>query len=569
MTNTTTLKTVASGAAAALAILAATGPAAAQGDQPAVERGGFAILRGADTLVVERFVRASAALQGELTFRGAPKVGYYMTVAPGEMVQSLTLSVYAPGAATDAPPVQVVPMAFRGDTVVARAPQGVQRIPTRYGAIPLLNNSIAMTELFARRARGMGGAGEIPLFATAGGSTIGVKVTPIGADSLVMDIGPQQHRFAVDALGRVLGGEIPSAHLRIVRLGADAAKDLVLAPPADVEPPKPDYSAPPGAPYTAAEVTVAGPGGITLGGTLTMPKGAGPFPAVVTITGSGQQDRDEFIPLAGGVRLFRQLADTLSRRGIAVLRLDDRGLGASGGDPATSTSADFADDTRAAVAYLRARKDIDGARIGLVGHSEGGLIAPMVAATDARIRAIVVMAGPASRGIEISKAQNRYMIERMSVSPAQKDSLYALAVKQLDAMDGALPWTRFWLAYDPAPAARRVKAATLIVQGETDRQVPAGEAGKLAGLIRSGGNMDVTVRMLPSVNHLFLADSDGDFAGYDKLPSPLVAPSVLGVVADWLAAKLGAAAPRPQDRTRPPRPSLPRRTIWSDARARP
>jgi hypothetical protein len=273
-----------------------------------------------------------------------------------------------------------------------------------------------------------------------------------------------------------------------------------------------------------------------------MPTNArGPVPAVVTITGSGQQDRDELIPIAGGIRLFRQVADTLSRRGIAVLRLDDRGLGASGGDPRTATSADFADDIRAALAYLRTRRDIDGTRLGLVGHSEGGAIAPMIAATDPKLKAMVVMAGPGEPGIEISMAQNKYILERdTTLTPAKRDSVLRAARASLDPAKQTIPWVKFWMSYDPAPTARRVTAATLILQGATDRQVPVDQAEKLAALIRAGGNRDVTVRVIPATNHLFIADPTGDFNAYDKLPTNNVSASVLGPLADWLVLKLGA-----------------------------
>jgi hypothetical protein len=512
--------------------------------QPQAERGGFAILRGADTLVVERFVRGPAALQGSLRVRGAPRQDYFVALGPGGLVQSFTLSAWMPGAADSTPPAQRIPMRVIGDTVVAQTPSGTQRIPTRFGAVPVLNNSFALIEIFTRRARAGGGNGEFPFLAVAGGQTLSATVSAVGADSAVFVVAGQVNRLAVDAAGRILGGTV--GPFRVVRLGPDAAAGMSLVPPTDVAITPPDYSAPAGAPYTAEDVRVPGPHGITLGGTLIRPTGVGPFPAIVTISGSGQQDRDEFIPLAGGIRLFRQVADTLGRRGIAVLRLDDRGVGASTGDAPSSTTADFADDIRAAVAYLRTRRDIDGTRIGLLGHSEGGIIAPMVASTDAGIRAVILLAAPASKGADISKAQNRYAIDRMpKLSAAQRDSLYAVAVTQIDGTVSDNPWVRWWMQYDPAPAARAVKVPALIVHGATDRQVPASEAEKLAALIRSSGNADVTVRVLPGVNHLFVADTSGDFTKYNSLPTNLVEPGVLGAIADWAAQKLGTPFRRP------------------------
>jgi hypothetical protein len=224
-----------------------------------------------------------------------------------------------------------------------------------------------------------------------------------------------------------------------------------------------------------------------------------------------------------------------------VLRLDDRGIGASGGDPMLATSADFADDIRAALAFLRTRRDIDGSRLALVGHSEGGAIAPMIAATDSKLKAIVVMAGPGESGLEISMAQNRYILERDStLTPAKRDSMLRAARATLDPAKQTIPWVKFWMSYDPAPVARKVKAATLILQGATDRQVPAEQAEKLAALIRAGGNRDVTVRVIPNTDHLFIEDPTGDFNAYDKLPTNRVSANVLGPLADWLALKLSA-----------------------------
>ena len=164
--------------------------------------------------------------------------------------------------------------------------------------------------------------------------------------------------------------------------------------------PKPDYSAPADAPYTAEDVMVKTPAGFTLAGTLTLPKGASrskPVPAIVTITGSGPEDRDEDIGLPG-YQPFRQIADSLGRHGIAVLRMDDRGTGASGGTFKGATSADFAEDIRAGLAYLRTRPEIRADRLGVLGHSEGAIIAPMVAEKEPTLRAIVLLAGIAEPG---------------------------------------------------------------------------------------------------------------------------------------------------------------------------
>jgi hypothetical protein len=509
--------------------------------QQVPDRGALIIHRGADTVVVDRFIRDADTLKGSVSIKGQARIDYLALLGPNETIRALSMAVFGPNAEANAQPLTRVRMAMQGDSVVAETPAGIQRVGTKAGAIPMFNNALAMTELFTRRARATGGVADIPYFATNGGSTLDVAVRPLSTDSVTVTIAGQVERFRIDAAGRILGGVIAGTTLEFARLGAEAASGLEVSLRDTVIAPKPDYSPPPGAPYTAEEVRLTGPDG-PLGGTLTKPIGArGPLPAVVTITGSGQQDRDEYIPFAGGIRLFRQVADTLSRRGIAVLRLDDRGLGASGGAAGKATTADFADDIRAAVTYLRARKDIDPERIGLVGHSEGGVIAPMIAATDPRIRAIVVMAGPGDRGIEIVMAQNKYVVDRdTGVTVAQKDSVLRAARASLDPAKQTIPWMKFFLLFDPAVAAGRVKAPTLILQGATDRQVPVDQADKLAALIRAGGNADVTVKIIPATNHLFVDDSTGDFSKYDKLRTNRVGPSVLGPLADWLALKLGA-----------------------------
>jgi len=161
-----------------------------------------------------------------------------------------------------------------------------------------------------------------------------------------------------------------------------------MARPASAQKSKPDCSAPAGATYTAEEVTIQTPAGHTLAGTLTLPIGASRahrVGAIVTVTGSGPQDRDESIGLEG-YRPFQQIADSLGRIGIAVLRMDDRGSGGSTGTFKGATSADFAEDVRAGLAWLRTRPEIRANRLGVLGHSEGAVIAPMVAMKEPALR---------------------------------------------------------------------------------------------------------------------------------------------------------------------------------------
>jgi dienelactone hydrolase len=316
--------------------------------------------------------------------------------------------------------------------------------------------------------------------------------------------------------------------------------------PAAVTPPtpkpKPDYSAPADAPYIAEEVAVMAPAGHTLAGTLTLPKGASrtqPVSAIVTVTGSGPQDRDENIGLPG-FRPFRQIADALARRGIAVLRMDDRGTGASGGTFKGSTTADFAEDVRAGLAYLRTRPEIRADRLGVLGHSEGALIAPMVADKEPTLRAIVLLAGIAQPGRTALHFQLKNLIERNSkLTPEMRDTQIAEIPKRIDAMMAADPWMKFFLTYDPAPTMRRVKTPVLILTGSRDQQAVPEEVALQEAAFKEGGNGDVTARVLPDLNHLFVQDTDGFPGNYAKLPPPLMMRAdAVGMIGDWLVQRL-------------------------------
>jgi fermentation-respiration switch protein FrsA (DUF1100 family) len=317
-------------------------------------------------------------------------------------------------------------------------------------------------------------------------------------------------------------------------------------------------------PYHSEAVTFAGPSGVTLAGTLTTPDGAGPFPAVVLVQGSGPHDRDETLM---GHKPFLVLADALTRRGIAVLRADKRGVGKSTGDYAGATSNDFAADTQASIAYLKSLKSIDAKRIGLIGHSEGGLIAPMVAAKDRSVAFIVLLAGPGLKGAEIMRMQRRLIGQAMGATPqaldqseamAKKLSDIAVAAKDSDAariqmMDvlsaagvpteraiataGQLsaPWFRFFLSYDPAPALRQVTCPVLAINGALDLQVPPKE--DLAAIKTAlASNRDVTVAELPGLNHLFQTAKTGAPSEYGEIEETM-SPAALAVIGDWIVQR--------------------------------
>ncbi len=285
---------------------------------------------------------------------------------------------------------------------------------------------------------------------------------------------------------------------------------------------------------TTVELTLPGP--VPLPATLTLPNGGGRVPAIVIVHGSGPGDRDGTL---GPNKPYVDLARGLGARGIAVLRLDDRAIGASGGTP--GTSAETADDIRAALAWLRAQPEIDGTRLALVGHSEGGLIAPMVAATDTLLKGAVLMAGPSQTGDEILAFQYRQAIEHEPTIPAaSRDSAFAAAQATLDSTAAVRPWLAYFRTHDPLATARTVRTPILILHGETDHQVTPDQAPELAAAFRAGGNTNVMVRLFPDLNHFFLPDPSGLPNGYALLTNNKVDPAVLGALADWLVDRLVA-----------------------------
>jgi dienelactone hydrolase len=507
---------------------------------PASRTAAILLLQGSDTVVVERFTRSAREVTASVAVRGQPRIDLRFEIGADHLVPSTTFTVFGPNAPVDAAPLQRGTLTLRPDSAILTIDGGgasrTIRVATRPGALPLLNNEFVVAEQAVRiaQARGMRSL-TFPVFALSAAVTLDATLDLVGADSARFTVAGNVTEVAIDAAGQIVGGRLPaSSGIRLAVVEGAAAAAISLG--------RTDYSAPTGAPYEAIEVSVPTAAGHLLSGTLTRPLGArGRLPAVVTITGSGQQDRDEYIPIAGGVRLFRQIADTLSRRGIAVLRLDDRGVGGSGGD-VNGTSADFADDIRAAVTWLRARAEIDPARIALVGHSEGGMIAPMIAADDAKLAAIALLAGPAYTGQKIIDFQLENVVRGdSSIAPSAKDSLVRVSRAQFDSLAERSAWMRYFLAYDPLPTIRRVRQPVLILQGATDQQIRAEEARLLEATLRAAGNRRVTLAILPERNHLFLRDPVGHPSGYQRLPSNRVDGEVLGTLAEWVVRTLGPA----------------------------
>ncbi len=310
------------------------------------------------------------------------------------------------------------------------------------------------------------------------------------------------------------------------------------------------------------------PGGVSLAATLTIPRGPGPFPAAILLAGSGPLDRDE---ADSGHRPFLVLADDLTRKGIAVLRYDKRGIGKSTGDYEIATTADFAADAEAALAFLKRRKEIDARKIGIIGHSEGGIIAPMIASRFSDVLWIVILAGPATKGEETLLLQSDLITRAAGMTSDQvaksldfdRES-YNLVRHEKDrtALEAKLedlvkvsglgpsmppafvqrqihwtssPWFRYFLDYDPIPALQKTKCPVLVLSGEKDLQVPPRENLPLVRkALADGGNKDFQVLELPGLNHELQHCYMG-LPAESRAIEETLAPEALTTISAWIA----------------------------------
>lgn len=328
---------------------------------------------------------------------------------------------------------------------------------------------------------------------------------------------------------------------------------------------------------TAEDVTFDS-GDITLAGTLTLPEGEGPHPAVILLSGSGGQNRDGetegFLP---GYSPSRFLAGGLTPEDVAVLRYDERGIGASTGDHGSASTGDFADDVEAAIAYLRSRDDIDPQQIGLIGHSEGSNIAAMVAARSPHVAYAISLAGQAVDGYELLVAQTIAGAEASGATQEEIDAAVAMGRTEWDmvlaedwaALDAytreifasmpddqqpppevqdaliaqqetfAKTWFSFFLQYNPADDWAIVDIPVLAIFAEQDTQVPLEQnQTALEAALADSDNDDFTIVTLEETNHLFQPDVETGAPEEYATLEPAFTPELLPTIIDWLKANV-------------------------------
>lgn len=408
------------------------------------------------------------------------------------------------------------------------------------------------------------------------------------------DLSPNSIRFSIDGLGARFEGQLTDAgRLTGIWKQGSAELDLILekverpeldrvVPAARPQTPKPPF------PYLIQDVKFRNhAAGIELAGTLTLPNGAGPFPAAVLVSGSGPQDRNETL---FEHKPFWVLADHLTRQGVAVLRYDERGVGESSGEFGSATTEDFTQDALSAVQFLKSQGAIDSLQIGVIGHSEGGLVAPWVATQDPSLAWIVCLAAPGVNGTKILLSQGRLIVAAAGGGEAEMNLQTEIQEVLLDLLnrgviqrdlDAAVnegteqvlvrlkktqtagsalnqsldseefqtqiraamranliaantPWFRYFARHEPGPILKQVRCPVLALNGEKDVQVdPQLNLPEIEAALRSGGNSAVTVRTLPGLNHLFQKSATGSVTEYETNEQTLD-PSMLEAVTEWI-----------------------------------
>lgn len=419
-------------------------------------------------------------------------------------------------------------------------------------AVVLPNNFWGAYEALAVRLSGSDAGAVIPVYVapsaeikltvdtvspqtlTGGGTTINARKY----DVTIANIGANvPATVVVDDHSRLVRFEIPAAGLVVVR---DDASSVAIRTQTSRNP-------------TDSDVRIAA-NGFTLAGTVTTPPtvaGRLRSPGVVLIGGSGPVDRDETV---AGIQIFTQLAGALANSGAVVLRYDKRGVGQSGGRTESATLDDYADDAVAVVKWLKKRPDVDPRRLIVVGHSEGSAVALIAAAREDDIRGVVSIAGPGIKGDELVLQQQQHILEKSSMSDADKKAKIDLQKKiEAAVLTGTgwegippelrkqadVPWFRSLLAYDPARVLPKVKQPLLIIQGDLDTQVSKDQADKLADIARARKKeKPPEVVHLPGINHLLVPATTGEVSEYPSLTDKTISPKVAASITDWIKMAL-------------------------------
>jgi hypothetical protein len=446
---------------------------------------------------------------------------------------------------------------FNGSTAVSNVMQGGQPVSVSHAVSPrtivLPNGIYAPYVALAARLGNAAIGTKLPIY-VAPQAEITASVDRITPHRLTTNAGPLELRqfdltfsnpsgpLAVevwlDARNRLARVAIPAASLVIVRedVSSVMTREESMSRPGDEEVFIPSY-------------------GFNLAGTVSKPAGqpAGRLPAVVLVGGSGPQTRDEKV---FGIPIFGQLAAAVADAGFFVVRYDKRGVGASGGRIESATLSDYADDALSVVQWLRARRDVDPARIAIVGHSEGAAIALISGSRDKKIAALGLIAGPGQTGRELTLLQQAHALARLNDSEATKRAKIDLEVRIIDAVtkDGSwegipdqlrrqadTPWFKSWLLFDPAAFMPKIRQPILIVQGTLDTQVPPNQADRLETLSRQRKKLPPTATtkvVIPAVNHLLVPATTGEVDEYPTLAGANVSPAVTSALTQWLTTAL-------------------------------
>jgi len=438
-----------------------------------------------------------------------------------------------------------------------------------YGALKVQGIQLRLVFNITKTADGYSSTMDSP---DQGAKGVPVTSTTFENSKLRIEIANPGIEYTGELKENVITGTLKQSGLTFpLDLSRNKIESVIIVRPQDPVKPYPYYSEEVKFKNQAADVVLAG--------TLTLPQKEGKFPAVVLITGSGAQNRNEEIL---GHKPFLVLADHLTRNGIAVLRYDDRGIAQSTGDFSKATSSDFASDVEAAISYLKTRKEINKKKIGLIGHSEGGIIAPMVASKSKDVHFIVLLAGTGIPGYQILLMQQELIARASGISESEiqkskeinkeafdiviksdnaenlkieltkfledksakdPDAEKPAGMSQVDHIKAQVaqmtsPWMFYFLKYDPATALTKVTCPVLAANGSKDLQVsPKENLDAIKNALKKGGNKKVTIIEFPDLNHLFQECKTGSPDEYSKIEQTF-SPKAMDEITKWILTKV-------------------------------